>query len=130
MTQSAVSKIEAGRDEDITLKHLMKYSMATNERIGMLFGKPLTHVEAIKFHACELREHFSKLTELACNAEELEKEIQVFFSEAIFNILNILIETQNEMPKSRPDEMRLKIIAENPIAGINPIKREQEACSF
>lgn len=43
VTQSAVSKLETGCDETVTLKEIKEYARATGQRIAVMFGKPLTH---------------------------------------------------------------------------------------
>lgn len=110
ISQSAVSKLESCRDEDLTLGQISEYASATGESLGIHFGKPPTHVEAIKHHASGMRHHLSALAKLAHNADELETSIRAFFGEAFFNILNILIETEKEMPNSGTMGVRLEII--------------------
>jgi transcriptional regulator with XRE-family HTH domain len=111
-TQSAISKLESGRDEDLTIAILRDYSKATGERIGLMFGKPLNHVEAIKAHAFRIRERLTKLASLAHEDEDLEKEIQAFFGEAFFNILSILAKCQERMPNSGDVEVRVQLISQ------------------
>lgn len=49
--------------------------------------------------------------------DELEPHIQGFFREAFFNILSILSECQNQMPKAREDfELRVTSGDDNPLA--------------
>ncbi len=84
VTQSAISKLEAGRDEDVTLREIKEYAKATNQRIGVLFGKPLTHVEAVQAHALAIKLHLEDLAKIANNHDELEKDIKGFFGEAFF----------------------------------------------
>ena len=89
VSQSAVSKLESGRDEDLTLGNIREYAKSSGERIGVVFGKPLTHVESVKAYANGMRTHLSALANLAHKGDDMEKEIQAFFGEAFFNILSI-----------------------------------------
>lgn len=98
-TQSAISKLESGRDEDLSIADIREYSKALNERIGLVFGQPLNHVEAIKMYALAMRERMLALVKLAHQDGQLEKEVQAFFGEAFFNILTILGTCQQQMPK-------------------------------
>lgn len=109
-TQSAISKLEAGKDEDLTLADIGEYSRVLNERIGVVFGPKLSHVEAIKSHALEMRRHMLALTKLANTDGEMEKEIQAFFGEAFFNILSILATCQQAMPEKDLIEFKVEII--------------------
>ncbi|MEI7821722.1 MAG: helix-turn-helix transcriptional regulator [Verrucomicrobiota bacterium] len=110
VTQSAVSKLESGRDEDLTLGQIREYAKASSERICVVFGKPLNHVEAVKVCANGMRHHLSALASLAHNGEEMEREIQAFFGEAFFNILSLLSASQNEMPNSQKIEVRMQLM--------------------
>ena len=109
VAQPTVSKLESGRDEDLTLGEVRAYAKATGERIGVLFGKPITHVEAIKMNAGAMRHHLFELAKLARKEAELKKEIQAFFGEAFFNILGFLTECQSEMPKGNAIEICLEV---------------------
>ena len=51
VTQSAISKLESGRDEDLTLREIEEYSRVTGQRIALTFGKPKDNVEAAKPHS-------------------------------------------------------------------------------
>ncbi|MEI8310731.1 MAG: transcriptional regulator [Verrucomicrobiota bacterium] len=107
-TQSRISKVEASRDENIPLGVIRDYVKATDSRISLVCGKPVNHVEAVKSHAFSIKRHLESLADLAKKHDELEPHIQGFFGEAFFNILGILSECQDQMPKSRQDfEMRL-----------------------
>ncbi len=118
-TQSCISKLESGNDEDITLKQLRAYAEVTGQRIGVGVGKPVSHVEAIKLHALGMRDHLQSLAKLAHGDHELEAGIEKFFSEAFFNILDILALSQRELPNGGNIEFRLDI-AEKPRGGTRP----------
>lgn len=110
-TQSRISKIESGHDEDITLGIIRDYVKATNGRISISCGKPMNHVEAVKAHAFGLKRHLESLADIAQKHDELHSHIQGFFGEAFFNILDILSKCQEQMPKSKQDfEMSLSSI--------------------
>lgn len=106
-TQSAISKLESGRDEDLTLGQIRAYAEVTQQRFGLVFGKPMNHVEAVKAHALAIRRHLTGLAHLARQDEDLEKAIQAFFGEAFFNILDILSRCQTEMPNGGNIEVRV-----------------------
>jgi transcriptional regulator with XRE-family HTH domain len=112
-TQSRISKIEAGHDEDITLGIIRDYVKATNGRISISCGKPMNHVEAVKAHAFGIKRHLESLADIAQKHDELHSHIQGFFGEAFFNILDILSKCQEQMPTGRQDfEMSLNSIDE------------------
>jgi transcriptional regulator with XRE-family HTH domain len=116
MSQSAISKLEAGRDEDLTLADIRKYANAFDERIGVVFGKPIGAVEAIKLHALGMRRHMLELAELAAADTEMDRAVQAFFGEAFFNILDILSTCQAKMPNGVEGcEIRMEVISSKPI---------------
>lgn len=107
-TQSRVSKMEASSDCDLTLGSLRDYMKATESRINIVCGKPVSHVEAVKMHAFSIKQHLEMLAEIAQKHDELEPHIQGFFGEAFFNILSILSECHEQMPKNKQDfELRV-----------------------
>lgn len=115
VTQSAISKLESSLDDDLTIREITEYARATGQRISLLFGKPFTHVEAVKLHACGIKSHLEQLASLANQNDELEKEIKGFFSEAFFNILNILTMCGDRLPKGRTEfDVRFEIIKDTP----------------
>lgn len=110
ITQSAVSKLESGRDEDLTLREVREYSKATGYRIAVMFGKPVNHVEAVKIHAEGIRTHLYALARIANQHQNdnLEMEIQAFFGEAFFNILTILSKCNDQL-NNRVGEFSMNI---------------------
>lgn len=109
VTQSTISKWEMGPDRELTVHILSVYAAITGQRLSLLLGKPLNHIEAVKVHAFEIKKHLSALAEIANQVEEAEAAIQGFFGEAFFNILNILAKCQGRMPSvSAEFEVRFK----------------------
>jgi len=108
-SQGCISKWESGADEDLTLKVIKDYCQVTEQRVGLIMGKPVGHVEAVKMHAWGLRRHLKALAGLAHGDDDLEQAIQAFFGEAFFNLLDIFEKCQREMPNSGDFEIRLEI---------------------
>lgn len=110
--QSAISKLESGKDEDLTIRQIREYARATGERIAVHFGKPYTHVEATKLHALGIKLHLESLAKIANQHDELEGDIQAFFGEACYNILNILAKCGDQLPcnANQDDDVRIEIV--------------------
>jgi len=115
VTQSAVSKWESGKDEDLSVKIVGEYAKAADQRVALFFGKRVNHVEAVKCHAMEIKRHLSALASLAHKDNEIEASIQEFFGEAFFNILTILAKCQEQMPNGSEFEVRLQVVGTKPI---------------
>jgi transcriptional regulator with XRE-family HTH domain len=99
VTQGTISKIESGNDADLTLKLLEDYCRITEERMVLTIGKQMTFVEGIKYHFFEIRRLFNELAKLAHNHDELEPHISNFFGDAFFNLLRLLSDAQEALPK-------------------------------
>lgn len=126
VTQSAVSKLESGADDDLTVRELREYARQTQQRIGLMFGRPINHVEAVKLHAFQIRAHLTALAGLAQKHSELEQAIQGFFGEAFFNILTILSECQQQMPANGDVEVRLQVVGGSALPSPRPEGRAAE----
>lgn len=109
-SQSAISKLESGRDEELTLGEVRKYAELTGQRIGLVFGKPLGHVDAVKVHALGIKQHLTALAEIAHKDEEIERAIQGFFGEAFFNLLVIFSKCQQQMPNNGSVQVKVELI--------------------
>jgi transcriptional regulator with XRE-family HTH domain len=114
VSQGTISKIESGRDEDLTLAVIRAYSQYTGQRVGLVFGKPMTHVEAVKNYAFGIKHHLTALAGLANLDEELEREISGFFGEAFFNLLTILSRCNGQMPHGQEFEIRFQPLEQSP----------------
>jgi transcriptional regulator with XRE-family HTH domain len=131
VTQGTISKLESGPDGEITLHEIREYARVTDQRIGVLFGKPLTHTEAIKLHAHGLKERLEALAAIANQNEELQKDIKGFFGEAFFNLFNIIASCNNKLPYGDDEdvEIRIEIIKGNKapvaLAAIKQCKQEE-----
>lgn len=113
ITQSAISKLEAGRDNDITLNQIKEYARITGDRINLLFGKPFSHSEAVKLHADGLKYRLEKLADIASQNEEFQTEIKVFIGDAFYKLFNIVTLINNKLPVKENDcveEIRMEII--------------------
>ena len=115
LTQGAISKLESSNDADLTFEEVRKYSKATGQRLIVNIGKPMSHVEAVKYHAFGIKEHLSSLAEMAHQDGDMKQAIQAFFGEAFFYLLDIFDKCQNQMPSDEP-EIRIKKVG-------SPIKR-------
>jgi transcriptional regulator with XRE-family HTH domain len=125
VTQSAVSKLESGKDEDVTLREIREYARVTDQRIAVMFGKPFTHVEAVKLHANGLKERLEALAKIANQNEEFQSEIKGFFGEAFFNLFNIIAGCNEMLPAGSGDvEIEIKIVnGQNTPIALPPVSK-------
>ena len=116
LTQSAVSKLEAGTDAELKLHELEEYARVTGFRFGLSFGKPLNHVEAINLHIQGIRDRLSALAKIAHQDDQMEKEIQATFGQFAVKILNILAMSQQDMPNKTGIKIEF-MVAKKPQSG-------------
>lgn len=109
VTQSAVSKIESGRDEDLTLGVLKAYAEASKGSLCMIVGKRHSHADWVKFHANGINHHLMQLAELAQDDPELQRGIREFFGEAFFNLLGILTNCAGRLPGLEGEEGAVEV---------------------
>ena len=109
VTQGCISKWESGQDEELTIRVLRMYCQTTGKRIGLIMGKPMKHVEAVKAFAMGLRDRLKALAAMAHSDGEMERSIQAFFGEAFFNLLDIFENCQRDMPDCEDFEIRLDV---------------------
>jgi transcriptional regulator with XRE-family HTH domain len=105
VTQSAISKLEAGKDDDITLNQVKEYARITGDRISLLFGKPFSHTEAVKLHANGLKYRLDELAKTANQNPELQSEIKGFLGDAFFNLFNIISLCNDQLPIDDEDDI-------------------------
>lgn len=108
VTQAAVSKIESGRDETLTLAIIGAYAAASKQRISVTFGRPQTHVEAVKEHALGLKHHLEALAKLAHKDDAIAKDIEGFFQEASLNLDEVIVRCRQQLPKGKKIEVRMQ----------------------
>jgi transcriptional regulator with XRE-family HTH domain len=108
VSQATISKIESGHDEDLTLAVIRAYCQVTGQRVGLVFGKPMSHVESVRDYAFGIKHHLTALAGSAHQDEELDREISGFFGEAFFNILTILSRCNEQTPQGREFEIHVQ----------------------
>jgi transcriptional regulator with XRE-family HTH domain len=115
--QSAISKLESGLDDELTLGQISGYIKATGERIGLFFGKPLSHEQAIKMHAFGLKAHLEALAALANEDEKMQTAVNAFFGEAFFNFLSIFAVCKQQLPVGESDfELTMQVVRDEPLS--------------
>jgi transcriptional regulator with XRE-family HTH domain len=130
LSQSAISKLEAKADDEITMGEIRAYAKSTNQRIAIHFGKPMNHVEAVKHHAFCIKERLESLAEIAQKYEEIQGEIKGFFGEAFFNILDILAKCQKQLPNTGDFEVRFHVIENHKSRSKHLPNRDEANSSF
>ena len=102
-TQSRISKMESSDDHGITIGDLVKYAAAIDlSTVIMFMPKDAKAVDRVKFHAMQIKALVDGLAGLAENDSALAEGVKVFFGEAAYNLLRILQEAADKLPKTHP----------------------------
>ncbi|MFZ0828692.1 MAG: helix-turn-helix domain-containing protein [Verrucomicrobiia bacterium] len=113
VTQSAISKLEAGKDDNITLSQIKEYSRVTGERISLWFGKPYSSTEAVNHSAEALKYWLERLAEEANQNPEVQTQIKGFFGEFFYNLFKIVSSCSAKLPIDADDhieDIRVEIV--------------------
>lgn len=98
VTQSKVSKLENGIDDDLRLGDLKGYLKAFDMDLGIVFAEhSRTITDEVKYHAFEIKRLLSKLARLAKKDEEIAKGVSSFFGEAFFNLVRMLQKSSEQL---------------------------------
>jgi transcriptional regulator with XRE-family HTH domain len=125
LSQSAVSKLEAGTDETLTLGQIRVYCLATNGCIDISIGRPKTHVDTIKSHAFAMRSAMMNLAAIAHSDDQINHAIHAFFSEAFFNILKILADCSSHLPQASTPQINVADDPDHPLTQSRPTPRKR-----
>lgn len=120
VTQATISKLEAGRDEDLKLGEICAYAKALSERIGVVYGKPMNHVEAITVYLNQIKFHMLELAKVAQNDTEMDNRMNKFFGEAFLNVMEMLSVVYSNLPNGIEGcEFTKEVIHRTPPSGMH-----------
>jgi transcriptional regulator with XRE-family HTH domain len=131
-TQSKISKLESGKDNDLSIGDLLGYANATGYGIQIVFIKEDEKlVDEVKYHFFETKKLMERLVELADVDEDIAKGIAGFFGEACLNFVTMLLEKVKKLPPQARDHIPLvKLVSE--IGESKPVgaggEAKQEPC--
>lgn len=132
VTQSRVSKIENGVDDDLRFGELKAYARTFGMDIGLVFSdRKRTIVDEVKLHAFRIKHLLDRLAKFAERDEGIAQGIANFFGEAFFNVVKLMQDSASRLPKRDEDERpRICIqIQELPIEGAGD-KLDDECDNF
>ena len=104
-SQSRISKLENGFDDDIRIGDMRSYVSSLGFRLGFGFtDRNLTAVEEIKQHAFRINELLDGLAHLAGGDERMAQAVSGFFGEAFFNLVKMIQESASKLPRRPTDD--------------------------
>lgn len=134
-TQSRVSKLENGRDDDLRIGDFHAYAEALGLRLAIILGKkeqpPIA--ERIRYHVFALKRLFAELSDLVGDDDSMAKGAWRFMLKSTCNtaseVANLLKYVVQKLPQPRKDvaspiELEIQEDGPDPVCDL-----DQEECS-
>jgi len=104
VTQSKISKIESGIDDDLRFGELKAYARALGMDIELfLANRERTIVDDVKFHAFRFKHFLDQLAKFAERDEGIAHGVANFMGEAFFNVVKLIQDSASRLPKRKED---------------------------
>lgn len=104
VTQSRVSKIESGVDDDLRFGELKAYARGFNMDIELILADhDRTVADEVKYHAFHIKRLLDRLSKCAERDEGIAQGVTNFFSEAFINIVRLIQDSASKLPRRRQD---------------------------
>jgi transcriptional regulator with XRE-family HTH domain len=109
-SQSRVSKLENGTDDELRLGELRSYAQALRLDMGLVFTKSgNTDVELIKAHAILIKRLLSRMCAFAKRDDDIADAFAAFLGEAFFNLVKMLQDSAKDVPPNADGKSRVTI---------------------
>ena len=110
-TQSRISKLESSGADSIKVSDLVDYAKALDLCVTVTFHPEMNAVEAVKFHAFEIKKHLEHLATLAHKDDGIFEGVSRFFSEAVHNLVTIVQMSAKKLPKKATEKRPILEVA-------------------
>ncbi len=98
-TQGKISKLEHAEIQDIRMGDLLDYLRALNLNLSIRIHETDSAVDAIKYHAFEIKKHLDSLAEIAKKDETIFDRIAEFFGEYLGNTVRLFAYSASRLPQ-------------------------------
>ncbi len=113
-SQSRISKLENGLDDDIRLGDFHAYISALDRDMQIhLLKKDSTIADQVKHHFFAMKALMEKLAGLATADSAIAKGVAAFFGEAAFNLIKMLIDSVQQLPDHVQENLPFKMVVED-----------------
>ena len=98
-TQSRVSKLENGLDQDLTLADIQAYLKALNMQMGVMFHEEShTLMERVKMHAYGIVSGLQQIASLSNGDQSMEQAAVLAHMETMMNMARLIVESGATIP--------------------------------
>lgn len=102
-SQSRISKLENGVDDDLRLGDLRGYLSALGLKLGLVVAdRDWTAVDEIKHHAFSIKKLMDRLAHFANLDDKIARGVSDFFGEAFLNLVSMIQDSASKLPP-RPE---------------------------
>ncbi len=99
-SQSKLSKLENGTDDELHLGDLRRYAEALGMQLRVVLSeKKETIVDEVKYHAFRIKELMDQLADLAKDDSRIAQGVAWFVGEACFNLVRMLQDSAQKLPE-------------------------------
>ena len=130
-TQSRISKLENGKDDDLRIGDFHAYADALGlEMMIVLEEKDRTLADEVKYHALEIKRRLKRMANLACKDPVIAQGVKGFFREAALNLGRIIEEAAKTVEAASQYQMLPSVRREtsSAIRVESPGRRTHEQC--
>jgi transcriptional regulator with XRE-family HTH domain len=100
-SQSRISKLENGLDDELTIGDFRHYIRSLDHDVMFVIRKqPWTLVEQIKYHASTIHNCLKKMVSLAQRDPAIVNGVSHFHVEAFYNLSKIVVESASRIPQT------------------------------
>ena len=100
-SQGRVSKIEAAKDDSLSIKDFIDYGNALGLELEIGYRpKKMTWVDMVKYHAFHMQTYLNRMVEVAKEDKAIEAGVLDFHLEALKNVPTMILESMSKLPRS------------------------------
>jgi len=109
-TQSRISKLETGDDDDLRIGDLDRYLTALGLDVCLLVTpRHRMAIAMVKHHALAIKRLLDRLADLARGDNQIARGVAGFFGEAFFNLVKMLQDSSSRLPKNEGERPYIQI---------------------
>jgi transcriptional regulator with XRE-family HTH domain len=101
-SQGRISKIEAAKDDSLSIKDFIDYGNAFGLELEIGFrSKNMKWVDMVKYHAFQMQGYLNKIVQVAKEDKALEEGALDFCFETLKNVPILILNTMSKLPNAR-----------------------------
>jgi transcriptional regulator with XRE-family HTH domain len=103
-SQASISKLENSTIDRIRVSDLVAYARALDLQLSIRFEHKMRSVEAIKYHAVQIRRILDHLVKVAGEDQDIVKGVKNLHVETLINMVQLVVESAAKLPETAGEE--------------------------